>query len=132
MYIYILHAFIENSPPSMVGNKTLRVIVGQETMYSFTVEDTTDNFTVNAIERQVVNTSLTNDGNGNFTYTFTVYKPSNVTLTFLAEDSMGAATSLTPILELCSCVHGGNCTLQGLLTIESTTIIMNCECPEGI
>lgn len=51
--------FIENIPPLLVGEKILRVTVGEETLYKFTVEDPDgDNFTVSAVERQLANTSL--------------------------------------------------------------------------
>ena len=108
--------------------------LGQETTYNFTVEDLDgDNYTVNyATDQQLANISLTNDGNGNYSFKFTVYEQNNVTLAFTAKDSIGAAASHIPILEVCGCINGGNCTLQGLLIIDSTTIIMNCECPEGI
>ena len=121
-----------NYPPLLAGDSTFRVNVGQEAVYNFTVKDNSSNFTVTAIA--VVdngNVLLTNDSNGNFSFRITIYEPQSFNLSFVAEDSMGAAASLNPVVELCGCKNGGKCTLQGLLKIEITTIIMNCECSKG-
>ena len=51
-------------------------------------------------------------------------------LTFVANDSSGATSVFTPIVEVCACVNGGNCTLDGVLT-SNITIIMACQCSQG-
>ena len=122
-----------NYPPLLAGDSTFRVNVGQEAVYNFTVKDNSSNFTVTAMA--VVDTgsvSLTNDGNGNYSFKLLIYEPQSFNLSFVAEDSMGATASLNPIVEVCGCKNGGKCTLQGLLQIEISTIIMNCECSKGI
>ena len=119
----------------MSGDETIRLELGQETIYNFTVIDHDgDNYTVHyTAVGTFANTSLTDDGDGHYSFKFTVHGGQvDTTLAITAEDSKGAAATLTPILEVCGCINGGNCTLQGLLTIELTTVIMNCECPEGI
>lgn len=120
-----------NFPPLLAGTSTFRVIVGQEAVYNFTVKDDSSNFTVTAMV-DAGSVSLTNDSNGNYSLRLTIYEPQSFNLSFIAEDSMGAAASLNPIVEVCGCKNGGKCTLQGLLQIEISTIIMNCECSKGI
>lgn len=127
-----IYIFSENSPPVFKGGSTFRVVLGQESVYNFTVTDDSDNFTVTAVgDLGNSSISFTNDSNGNFSFRVTMHEPTIFTLTFVAQDSIAAA-SLDPIVELCGCTNGGNCTLQGLLQTEFTTTIMNCECPEGI
>lgn len=62
---------------------------------------------------------------------WTLLEITNVTLTFVARDSKGAATIFSPSVELCACVNNGNCTRDGLL-VDSPTIVMNCHCSEGL
>lgn len=122
-----------NYPPLLAGDNTFRVIVGQEAVYNFTVKDNGSNFTVTAMA--VVengNVLLTNDGNGNYSFRLTIYEPQSFNLSFVAKDSMGATASLNPVVEVCGCKNEGKCTLQGLLQIELSAIIMNCECSKGI
>ena len=48
---------------------------------------------------------------------------------FSAIDSLEAAVTFSPRLELCACQNEGNCTLDGV--ISDTVTIMNCICPPG-
>ena len=124
---------LENYPPVITGGDRFRVTIGQESTYNFKVKDEGDKFTVTVLgELGTSRVSLTNDSNGNYSFKLTLNEPKSLILSFVAEDSKGAAASLNPIVEVCGCTNGGNCTLQGLLQIELTSVIMNCECPEGI
>ena len=38
---------------------------------------------------------------------------------------------LEPTVEICACANGGSCTRNGLIT-SNLTIIMNCQCTEGM
>lgn len=115
----------------MKGGSTFHIALGQESVYNFTVTDDSDNFIVTAVgDLGNSSISFTNDSNGKFSFRVIMHEPTIFTLTFVAQDSIVAA-SLDPIIELCGCTNGGNCTLQGLLQTEFTTTIMNCECPEG-
>ena len=51
-------------------------------------------------------------------------------LEFIATDVRGASSSVVLTLEICGCVNGGECTTDGVLTSD-TTIILNCNCPDG-
>ena len=66
-----------------------------------------------------------------YLFTWTLLEITNMTLTIVAMDSKGAATTFSPTVELCACANNGNCTLDGLLT-SSPTIVMNCDCSEGM
>ena len=123
----------DNFPPNMTGNDTFRVTVGQEVVYQFTViDDSGDNFTVEVVGGLPPNSTLTKDEEGSYTFRWTLQEPTIIELVFTAVDSEGAASALTPFVEVCACTNGGECTLSGEPFNESSTVIMNCDCPKGM
>ena len=116
----------------MTGSDTLRVTVGQEAVYQFTViDDSGDNFTVEMIGGLPPSSTLTDEGEGSYTFRWTLQEPTIFELVFTAVDSEGAASALTPLVEVCACINGGDCTLSGKPFNESSTVIMNCVCTKG-
>lgn len=115
----------------MTGHSTVRVTVGIEFVYNFSVIETKgDNFTVEVAGGLPSNSALSDDGNGNYTFRWLLLEPTTFELTFTATDSKGAASSLNPNVEVCACKNGGNCTTfgQGL----GSTLIMSCDCHQGL
>ena len=53
-------------------------------------------------------------------------------ITIEASDTMGAISTLSPRVEICACQNGGNCTLNGLLGIDTNVVDMLCQCDQGI
>ena len=107
--------------------------MGQESVYQFTVvDDSGDNFTVELVGGLPPNASLTDDGEGSYTFRWTLQEPLLTELNFVAVDSAGAGSGITPLVEVCACINGGECTLSGEPFNESSTVIMNCDCPRGI
>ena len=116
----------------MTGSDTFRVTVGQEAVYQFTViDDAGDNFTVEVVGGLPPSSSLTDDGEGSYTFRWTLQEPTTTELSFIAVDSKGAGSGLTPIVEVCACTNGGKCTLSGQQLKKSSILIMNCDCPKG-
>lgn len=101
--------------------------IGQTSTYTFTVTDEEESVvvTVQGVETQ----SLTQDGN-TYTFSWTVSEV-NAQVTFVATDSMNAVSTLSPLIEVCACQNGGNCTVEGVLAIENNIIDMHCQCTQG-
>lgn len=120
----------DNFPPSMIGYSTVRVTVGIEFVYNFSVTETKgDNFTVELAGGLPSNSALSDDGNGNYTFRWLLLEPTTFELIFTATDSKGAASSLNPNVEVCACKNGTCTTLgQGL----GSTSIMSCDCHQGL
>lgn len=70
------------------------------------------------------------DDEGVFDFRWTLEEITTEPLVFVANDSRGASSLFVPTVEVCACVNGGNCTLDGLLTSDAT-VVMNCVCSDG-
>ena len=134
MYRYsfaILCNVIENTPPLILADSMFRVNIGEESIYRLSVSDPDgDNFTLTLLNEVPDDPKLEQTGE-EYLFVWTLLDITNVTLTFVATDSKGAATLFSPTVELCACVNNGNCTRDGLL-VNSPTIVMNCRCSEGM
>ena len=115
----------------MTGESVFKVMVGQQAEYTFTVTDPGDTFIVGLLEGLPVSSNLINKGDGVFVFIWTLRQPTNMSLTFFARDSLNASSTLSPRVEVCACANEGECTLDGLLSTDDTTVIMNCLCTEG-
>ena len=106
--------------------------VGEESIYTFSVNDSND-FNI-TIEGGVPEGGvLSDDGNGTYTFTWTLDTlPMNFSgLSFVAIDSVGAASIHSPSLQLCACFNGGECTDEGILSVDGSLVTMTCICNEG-
>ena len=101
----------------------------EESILLLIVTDPVDNFTL-SVKSGFGNYSLQRISDTDFIFRCTLDDVTNNPLTFVAIDSTGVSSSFTPIVEICACANGGECTLEGVLT-SSTTITMRCICPEG-
>ena len=115
----------------MTGENLFTVTVGQQAEYTFTVTDAKNTFVVGVLGGLPISSELINQGDGVFTFSWTLQQPTNMSLTFFARDSLNASSTLSPRVEVCACANGGECTLDGLLSTDYSTVIMNCLCTEG-
>ena len=122
---------LDNFPPKISGNSTFIVAVEQVSIYDFTVEDIDDNITVGVVGGLSYDATLVGY-KGAYTFSWTIPKVDNVSLTFFAMDSFNATSILSVQLQVCACRNGGNCTSTGLSYIEAQSIIMRCDCPKGM
>ena len=104
--------------------------VGIENIYTFNVTDSDDNFTVTIKEGAPNGGKLVNNGNGMYTFQWTVTTSPTSGVFFQAEDARGAVVLHSPLLHVCSCFNGGECTLDGA-TNTDILIQMTCICTEG-
>ena len=119
----------ENFPPNISANVVFRVNTDSESVYSLTVTDPGDNITL-TLQEQPQNSNLKLAGDGEYTFYWNLSEPTTEPLVFIATDMSGASTSFVPTVEVCACVNGGNCTLDGVVTSNST-VVLNCQCPQG-
>ena len=68
---------------------------------------------------------------GEYEFRWTLQEITSDALVFVANDTRGASSVFVPTVEVCACVNGGNCTLDGLLTSEAT-VVLNCVCSDGM
>lgn len=120
----------ENLNPEIAGSATFRVHVNEESVYNFQVVDPGDNFTVDIEDGLPSNPLLHDLGNGDYRFVWNLMEVTNIPLVILATDSRNATSVHIPIVEVCACTNNGICTVDGLLT-TNTTITMACICGEG-
>lgn len=104
--------------------------LGEESVLLISVIDPGDNFTLSLEGGVPENATLEELGIGEYGFRWTLYHITDRVLEFVATDTRGASSTFMPRVELCSCVNGGECTLNGVVS-DSATITMNCLCLEG-
>lgn len=75
---------------------------------------------------------LADDGMGVYTFTWTPEAIPARGLSFVAVDISGAATLHSPVVYLCACFNGGECTEQGVAITNDLLVTLTCTCTEGI
>lgn len=129
--IFLLSFHSANFPPDISAGAVFSVTLRQETAYTIVVEDIGDNFTLSILGELPPNSVLDDMGEGVYVFRWNPLEVTTAPLVFAANDSRGALSIFVPNVEVCACVNGGNCTKDGLLSTNATTIL-NCMCPEGI
>lgn len=120
----------DNFPPNISAEATLRVNLGEQSVLALSLVDSDDNFTLNIQDGLPDSPILEKISDGEYFFMWTLQQVTNKTLVFIANDTRGAASLFIPTVEICACVNEGVCTLDGLLT-SNTTVVMNCLCSEG-
>ena len=124
--------FLENELPRFNGTDIFQVTVGTENLYTFSVKDADNNFSVTIVGGAPNGGQLVHNGEGMYTLHWMVSAIPTSSVTFRAEDARGAVVLLSPLLHVCSCFNGGTCTLDGVVRSEDSLINMTCLCTEGI
>ena len=112
--------------------------VGEESVYTFTVSSESQNISVIILhegEETLLSGVQLNGPDGDiYSITWTPADNTSVlNLTIVAMDPNleNISSFFNPVVQLCACENGGNCTTDGLLANDFSFIILNCECPEG-
>lgn len=127
---YFSHS-VDNFPPNISADATFRVNLGEESTFILFVEDPGDEFTLSVRGGLPENSVLEETDEGEFEFRWTLQEITTEPLVFIANDTRGASSVFVPTVEVCACVNGGNCTLDGLLTSDAT-VVMNCVCSDGM
>ena len=113
--------------------------VGEESGYTFTVSSDSQNINVIILhegeETLPSGVQLNNPDGDSYTITWTPADNTSVlNLTIVAVDLNfeNISSIFKPVVHLCACENGGNCTIDGLLTNDFSFVVLNCKCPEGI
>ena len=122
---------VDNFPPNISAEATFRVNLGQESTFVLYVEDPGDEFTLSVRGGLPDNSILEEIAEGEFEFRWNLQEITTDSLVFVANDTRGASSVFIPTVEVCACVNGGNCTLDGLLT-SAATVVMNCVCSDGM
>ena len=99
-------------------------------MLILNVVDPGDNITLMVQGGLPENSILEEIAPGEFAFNWTLLQVTYAPLVFVANDTRGASTLFIPIVEICACANGGNCSLEGVLS-NNATIVMSCLCTEG-
>ena len=127
----VFYFYTENSPPNITGDAVFNVTVGQLNIYTFSVADN-GNFTVRIDGDQPEGSSLVDNGGGMYTFRWTPAVAVRITaLSFIAVDNLDASSVFSPLLHVCTCFNGGQCTLEGVTPTRDLVIQMTCICTEG-
>lgn len=110
-----------------------RVTVGEENIYTFTITDYyyIDGYSVEIEGGTPPGGNLTSDGNTTFTFSWTPETVPTHALSFIVTDDLGAASILSPFVQICACFNGGECTEQGVPSTIDNIQSLNCLCTEG-
>ena len=111
--------------------------VGEESVYTFTVSSDIENINVMILhegkETLPSGVQLNNPDGDSWTIT---WRPAdntsvlNLTIVAVHLNMNNISSVFNPIVLLCACDNGGNCTTDGLPPFDSFATL-NCDCPEG-
>ena len=136
-YTSLFVQLLGNRPPIMNGSDTLFASVYETTVYSFTATDANDNFTVTLQGNLPPTDEFTFSPMGSmynftaYTFTWTPTSTQNVSIQFLAVDSVATSTLLHPLVILCACNHKFNATCTDGHPGEDKFLLQNCDCGLG-
>ena len=136
---FFLFKFIVSFPPNITAPETFMATVGNESVYTFTVSSDSENINVIILhegeETLPSGVQLNNFDGDSWTITWTPVDNTavlNLTIVAVDVDMNNISSFFNPVVQLCACGNGGNCTTDGLLDIDYSFVVLNCECPEGI
>ncbi|XP_065910791.1 mucin-like protein isoform X2 [Dysidea avara] len=124
-------------PPNITAPEIFLATVGTESVYTFTVTSDSDNINVMVLhggEGMLPDGVVVNDLDGDsYSITWTADNSTVLNLTIVAidTDKENISSLFNPVVHLCACENGGVCTTEGLLNIDFSFVILNCNCPEG-
>ena len=122
---------LANFPPNITGPGTFEIFLGRESVYSFTVSDVGDTFTLMVDASAADESFIVDEGTGMYSFHWNIQTIANLSLTIIATDSAGVSSQLIPQLLVCGCTNGGECTLNGVLDLIAPVVVLACICPEG-
>ena len=106
------------------------VTVGQ-LRYPFEVVDN-GNFTVRIDGEQPEGSTLVDNGGGQYTFQWTPTRAIRNSPSFVAVDNLDATSLFSPLLHVCTCFNGGECTSEGVTRTNGIVLNLTCVCTEGI
>ena len=111
------------------ASNAFHVTVGVENVFTFEVK-VDSNYTV-SVEGVSDGGQLVDNGAGSYTFRWMVTVAPTSSVIFRAVDSIGANAVLIPVLHVCACFNGGECSSDGSIDSGNLIINMTCTCIEG-
>ncbi len=99
--------------------------------FTITVVDPGDKFTLSVQGGLPLHSVLEKVEEEKYIFSWNLTELTNEPLMFIANDSRGASSIFSPVVEVCACINRGVCTREGLVT-SNATITLKCRCTEGI
>ena len=134
-----MSTFVVSFPPKIIAPETFLATVGEESVYIFTVSSDSENINVIILhEGEEILPSgiqLNNPVGEHYIITWTPADNTSVLLLTIVAANLNMNNIISffnPIVQLCACENGGNCTTDGLPVNDFSFVLLNCECPEGI
>ena len=125
-----MNSIAANFPPEISADTSLRVSIGEEFVYKLSVNDPGDEVFLTMHGGLPRGSTLEQIDEGKHVFQWTIQEVTTEPLVFIANDTAGASSTFSPVLHICACVNGGNCSLNGPLS-GTSTVVMNCNCSEG-
>ena len=129
----VLSLYTANTPPRISGPKTLFLTLGEAAELRLNVTDDSNQFNISLIGGLPDNATLSQSTEDSTEFVFKWFPREiiNISLIFEAEDNFEAMSIHNVQVQVCACENGGNCTTEGLLSVTGSTLVLNCQCPEG-
>ncbi len=136
-YVVSLSAlFIGNSPPQIMGPSMLRLDIGVTATLSFNISDDKDIFNITVVGGLPDNSELMStvmDGFTEYEFTWTLSTVQSArSIMFEARDELNASAVLNVQVQICACMNKSDCTIEGIADATASSIVLNCECSEGV
>ena len=135
----LLSTFVVSFPPKINAPETFLATVGEESVYIFTVSSDSENINVIILHKgeEILPSGiqLNNPVGEHYIVTWTPADNTSVLLLTIVAANLNMNNIISffnPIVQLCACENGGNCTTDGLPVNDFSFVLLNCECPEGI
>ncbi|RDD39381.1 Mucin-like protein [Trichoplax sp. H2] len=120
---------LDHEPPQMIVPASINVTVGSTV--SFTVTASSNNgYSINFTISGLLPTGITfSNGSSNGSFVWNATSASPVSLTFIATDSRGRSSSVTPIVNMCNCTSNGQCMFNA--AVGEAFAVVPCKCSAG-
>lgn len=121
-----------NNPPVISGDTVLYVSQSKQSIYTLSVSDPNDTFTVTLQGNPPPQSDYSFDRTDNIiTFTWTPRTTDSVQLMFVANDSQGAASVLHPLVRLCACAMNAECVNSTGDGGMDRFLLQDCVCGTG-
>ncbi len=114
----------------------LRLDVGVMAILRFNVSDDKNMFTITVVGGLPENSQLTPtvmDGYTDYEFDWTLSTVESArSIMFEARDELNASAVLNVQVQTCACMNSSDCTIEGIADTTASSIVLNCECSEGV
>ena len=119
-----------------MGTNMLRLDIDVMATLRFNVSDDKDIFNTTVVGGLPDNSKLmptAMDGFTEYEFTWTLSAVESArSIMFEARDELNASAVLNVQVQICACMNKSDCTIEGITDTTASSIVLNCECSEGV